>query len=519
MCGIGLACNLLEGAAQNKAQLRRMLSRMRHRGEGGLQDEIWCESNFSLGTNRLAITSQAAEGQPYVTSSGRYIFCLNGEIYRIGKRDVIDGVCSTVSDTCVFGEALDQLGPKALYELDGMYALIIVDRLEGTITLCRDRVGIKPLYYYYKKGCLLVASEIKALSSEEVVDEISCVPIGGVSQFNLTSGVLESWKSNDLSRPQEGVGDLFECILDSVNLLSHGLTDVPVLLSGGVDSSFIFACLAVLGKRAIPFVIGGEGSTDRQFGERLARHFNVEPIVVELPSEEPLFRSVDRTVEIVESFEPNLVRQSSLSIVLSQAVSWRGYRVALCGEGADELFGGYPEFLFDPSLFPVLRDRFLRDLHRTQLQRVDRSAMAATLEVRVPYLSNQVLSWALNREATEEHLGSGNSLTTKKALREAARKCLPDWIVDRPKVVFSEGAGLRSNAPVGGMFSNQGADAIAFDEYESLKREFPDWSIATREEARYFKRFAELGYHKASFMKRRVMANRNASVLGADSAD
>jgi hypothetical protein len=97
-------------------------------------------------------------------------------------------------------------------------------------------------------------------------------------------------------------------------------------------------------------------------------------------------------------------------------------------------------------------------------------------------------------------------------LRTALKDFVPEWIRLRPKVVLSEGLGLRGNDPEHGLFRQMATNAIPISRVEELRRAFPEWGLQSAEEAYYFAIFAELGYTKASFASERVTANRVHSV-------
>nr|VFK04117.1 MAG: Asparagine synthase [Candidatus Kentron sp. H]VFK06977.1 MAG: Asparagine synthase [Candidatus Kentron sp. H] len=183
-------------------------------------------------------------------------------------------------------------------------------------------------------------------------------------------------------------------------------------------------------------------------------------------------------------------------------------KVILCGEGADELFCGYPDFTASGEQWKHLRIEFLADLNRTQLQRVDRMAMHFTTEVRVPFLDGRLVK-AVLRERRENAFLNKNSgaVEAKTILREALYGVVPDMARLRPKVVLSEGVGLRGNAPKDGLFAKLAGKTIKPAEAMEIRHAFPEWNLTSSEDAYYFREFHRLGYSKAHFMQRRVRAN------------
>jgi len=141
-------------------------------------------------------------------------------------------------------------------------------------------------------------------------------------------------------------------------------------------------------------------------------------------------------VKDTESFEPNMIKQSGLSLFLSKVAKEHGFKIALCGEGADEVFCGYPEFTkIDSEKINELSFNFFNNLYRTQLQRVDRTSMANTIEVRVPFVDRKLVEYGINLAPELKIKGK----TTKWILRKAMEDRLPRYISERKKVVLSEG--------------------------------------------------------------------------------
>jgi asparagine synthase (glutamine-hydrolysing) len=211
-------------------------------------------------------------------------------------------------------------------------------------------------------------------------------------------------------------------------------------LSGGLDSSGIYALAKRYHNDVVPLILDRDGSSDGLAAKRLVSEIGGFPEVGTCPNEDELFDRVHDTIRIVESFEPNLVRQTSIQRHIAALAVRRGIKVILCGEGADELFCGYPDFWPSGDQWHALRIAFLRDLHRTQLQRVDRMSMWVTTEVRVPYLAVPVVALALANRRRHSFLDDTEApAANKQLLRDALQDVLPEWARVRAKVVLSEG--------------------------------------------------------------------------------
>ena len=187
-----------------------------------------------------------------------------------------------------------------------------------------------------------------------------------------------------------------------------------------------------------------------------------------------------------------------------------GLRVCLCGEGADELFAGYPEFrrLADnPGELSRLQSMFLNQLCRTQLQRVDRMGMAHTVEVREPYLDQDVVNFACQLPRSYMLRQDNNSLRDKFILRKAAELRIPKEFAWREKSPISAGAGAGGNARRGGLFYEHAQKAMTEEKTTRLVADNPEYGLATKEDALYFDWFQGFGYKQLEGFQNRPTVN------------
>lgn len=512
MCGISCVIDLSADQEKNRDTLNAILKALSHRGHANHSFETHHETNIHFGCNRLPFTSEN-QPQPVFSASGRFVVLLNGEIYNFHHLKA-----QGISDTKAAANHIEAHGLESINDFDGMFALIVWDKLRDELILARDRIGIKPLYFAASSSKLFVSSELKGLCIFEELDEIQEVKPGTIAEFSIgkpTPSVNEYYV-HDIEPTQGNLSfedysnKVFESISKSVFNQSQDREKYGVFLSGGLDSTAIFALLREHGRTTVPIVIGRKGSPDRDEVASICERYGTTPHEIPCPTEQQLFRTVHEVIKTVESFEPNVVRQSCVSMLLAAGASSLGLDVVFCGEGADELFGGYPEMVSQTD-FQDMRTRFLIDLHRTQLQRVDRSSMSFTTEVRVPFLSNAVISCALDPRATQYHVsveGDAYGYKTKRALRHSMRQLLHKQTYTREKVVLSEGAGVKGNDPLNGMFSEIFSN-MSSKNLEEVQAIYPDWRIATKEEAFYFSIFSKYGYHKLRSAKNRVTANQS----------
>jgi asparagine synthase (glutamine-hydrolysing) len=357
-----------------------MSARLVHRGPD--DDGLFARGPVALAARRLSIIDLDHGHQPIANEDGSVVVVQNGEIYnyRELKRE-LEGSghrFRTDCDTEVLVHLYEQHGDAFAERLRGMFAVAVWDEREGRLLLARDRFGIKPLYYRLREGSLSFASELKAMLEQPGFSrEIDPRAMSAYLAFNsipapmtifaearkLPPGQLLSWRRGeielsryarpapvDAERVRQGSADelgeeLREVLRDSVR--AHLVADVPVgvLLSGGIDSGGITALAAAESAAALKtFSIGFEESgfdelsRARLVAERFATDHHeliVRPDAVEL------------LPKLVESFDEPFGDSSALPTYLVSELASGEVKVALSGEGGDELFGGYFTYVAD----------------------------------------------------------------------------------------------------------------------------------------------------------------------------
>lgn len=382
MCGItGFSGRGFAAAhADAPAELERMSRTLRHRGPDDAG--MWQESArlCGLAQCRLSIVDLSPSGhQPMESHCRRYVIVFNGEIYNHRElRAELDASAPVrpwrgTSDTETLLESIAQWGLQAaLTRMDGMFAFGLWDRQQRTLTLARDRVGEKPLFYWHADGFLVFASEIKALlalpGSPRGLDRAGLVSylnygyvpgegsmLAGVRRVPPASILIYSadrdrvrhekyWHVPDLvaaagATEEELTEMLRQRLARSVRLQMQADVPVAVLLSGGLDSSLVAAFAAETASRVKTFTIGFPNSgrfDERAHASIVARHFGTEHTEISLES------SALDALERISQLQDEPLGDSSIlpTYLVCQAVS-RHVKVALGGDGGDELFGGY----------------------------------------------------------------------------------------------------------------------------------------------------------------------------------
>lgn len=541
--------------------LSAMTDAISHRGPDGAG--FWHDDKIALGHRRLSILDLSTDGaQPMHSANGRFAIVYNGEIYNFeslrAELEQTGARFRSVCDTEVMLEAFVQWGvEKSLTRFNGMFAFALWDRQDKTFILARDQMGIKPMFWARIAGGIVFGSELKALKQHptfnQTIDESALgdyfgrtyiaaprtiyqdchrVPPGHFIKFDQ-SGHCQSQPyvpAAELScDPQALSGhdlvDAFEQEM-SFAVQRHMRADVPVaaFLSGGNDSALIAALLAQAGNFKTYSVGYEEAAYDESArAKAIADHLSLSHDIITVGPADA--RAVlDRLPSFYD--EPFADASALPTFMLSQHVA--SYtKVALSGDGADELFAGYPRYghaaqewsrlsrlpavlrpllsaalptkpsaliqmlakialknpaqslpyikallsetsllthfhrqnyigvngdvLKNPSLTDVAygdieacktTQDFLKDLlgHDQairlpdgMLTKVDRASMAASLEVRVPFLDRDIIAFSRALKPDALVSPSGQS---KKLIKDVLGRYLPDDIVNAPKTGF-----------------------------------------------------------------------------------
>ncbi len=325
-----------------------------------------------LGHARLSIIdTSAASDQPMQDLSGRYSIVFNGEIYNYRTiRDELKAQgreFQSSGDTEVLLQLLIKEGVEGLKRLNGFFAFAFYDAQEDELLLVRDRLGIKPLYYSDSEGSLFFGSERKALSPLFNQGEIDPTGVDFFFQLNyipaphtanrsvkqvLPGHFLRHSKGKTSIERYYQIASLSSKPISEINRKLHSLmetsverrmiSDVPLgsFLSGGVDSSII-AALAVKQKKDLKtFSIGfrDQGYFDEsQYAEQVAEHIGSDHRTLHIHEEE-LLHSLDAVLDYID--EP-FADSSAIAVYALCHFARKEVTVALSGDGADELFGGY----------------------------------------------------------------------------------------------------------------------------------------------------------------------------------
>ena len=434
---------------------RRMLRRLAHRGPDG-EGEVRAGRAW-LGHRRLAIVDVEGGRQPLHAARHGLWLVGNGEVYNHAAiRPSLEGPISTRSDNEVPLHLFAERGPEAFGELRGMYAFAIAGD-DGSFVAARDPVGIKPLFWARRGQQVVFASELKAFDPDWQADA-ELFPPGhfwtperGLVEFRapVPAEPVEQLGPPDFPgqpAPEELRRKVRESVIAAVE--REMMADVPVgvFLSGGLDSNLVAAIAARYaerqGKTLYSFAIGSPDSPDLAAARQVAKLLGTEHHE-RLVSREETHDLLEEVIRCIESYDPSLVASAIPNYLLSELAA-RHVKVALTGEGADEIFAGY-EYLHALVDQDDLHDELVqtvRSLHGLNLQRADRVTMAHGLEARVPFLDLDLIELGLALPA--EWKVTGPDGVEKRLLREAFEGWLPQDLLWRKKAQFGEGSGARA---------------------------------------------------------------------------
>ena len=363
-----------------------------HRGPD--DSGVWIDAKvgIALAHQRLSVLELSAAGhQPMISPSGRFVIVYNGEIYNhLGLReDLKDIDWRGHSDTETLLAAIDAWGVEAtLKKCVGMFSFALWDRKTHILTLARDRLGEKPLYYGWQGRTFYFGSELKAINAHpEFLGEVdrkvlalsflfSCIPgsfsiYKGIQKLTpgtfieiLENGVLPKpsayWSlsetvtsaKKDLFRGDEttAVIGLESCLRESV--AGQMVADVPVgvFLSGGVDSSVVTALMQAQSSRNVrTFSIGFdyEGYNEAEYAKEVARYLGTEHTEFYVTSKDAL----DIIPHLPTLYDEPFSDSSQIPTFLVSKLARQYVTVALTGDGGDELFGGYYRYLWAVKLW------------------------------------------------------------------------------------------------------------------------------------------------------------------------
>ncbi len=395
MCGICGYIHLDQTKRVSEGLLKEMAGTLVHRGPDDMG--VFADGHVGLGHRRLSIIDLQTGHQPMFNEDGTVVIVYNGEVYNFPDlREELEEKGHkfiTRSDTEVIIHAYEEYGEDCLDRFNGMFSFALWDKREKRLFLARDRFGQKPLYYGIFNNQFVFGSELKALVKhpdvKKEVDVCSVIKylaydyipapssifkniykLKAGHHLTLKNGTLKTKQNWDYRFKHEGRFDLNKAESHLLELFKDAvkrrlISDVPlgVFLSGGIDSSMVVAMMAELmsPKEIKTFTIGFKEKPydESTSAELVARHFGTDHHQQVLAPDDML----DVLPDIVDNLDEPFADSSIVPTYLVSKFARRHVKVALGGDGGDELFAGYRIFL--PHKFETYYDRipdFLKNL-------------------------------------------------------------------------------------------------------------------------------------------------------------
>jgi asparagine synthase (glutamine-hydrolysing) len=411
-----------------------MIAPIAHRGPD--DSGVWTDqrSGVALGFRRLAIVDLSPSGhQPMRSASGRYVIVFNGEIYNFkelrAELEPYGYPFHGHSDTEVILAAFEQWGIReAVSRFLGMFAMAVWDSARRELSLCRDRLGKKPLYIYSEPGLVTFGSELKALvagpSFDRTIDRealtaylrylyvpaprtiferaIKLPPahILTVSDPRLSVSLPRPYWSlrevalaglaQPLASETEAIEELDSLLADAVKRRLYADVPVGALLSGGIDSSAVVALMQEASTRPVrTYTIGfaEEAFNEASHAADVAKHLGTDHTELVVTGADA--RSL--VPRLPEIFDEPFANPSQLPTLLVCQMARRHVTVALCGDGGDELFAGYNRYRYGSGILACA----------SRIPRPMRRSIAAAIDGVSPSAWNRMSRWTTGADGQQ----------------------------------------------------------------------------------------------------------------------
>lgn len=468
----------------DKHLLLKMLEKIKHRGPDNTIILPTDDSTFGINLSLIFDKKELLfneEGDVCIFFDG---FLSNRFALRNALREKHE--FRTNSDGELVLHLYEERAEDFIRSLNGMFAFALYDR--KNLLLARDPAGLKPLYYGIEDKALYFASELKSLVVSGVREPKTFPPghtYHSQTRWKKYFNFPEKAIKDSGESAEQIAGHLWQLFLERVkDYIPKDSTPFGILLSGGIDSSAI-AAAAMIGENTNmrTFFVGMENSPDIEYARIVAKHLNTKHKEHILSIEE-VERILPKVIYHLESFDFPLVR-SSVAQFLGLEDASKDIRIGLCGEGGDELFGGY-SYLWNIKSEEQLHEELIRITFNsgdTGFQRVDRTMAAHSMEGRMPFMDMDIINLAFSISPRLK-LCSKKKIT-KWILRKCLEPLLPKEVVWQPKRKFWEGAGMSET--IKNIAESQITDKELEMEFEKNKMA----NIRTKEELYCYRLFRE----------------------------
>ncbi len=459
-----------------------MLKSISHRGPDNTH--IIKGYNFILGCCELYTSSKQKRAFAGGDKEG---IVFDGQIWNTAS--------SFMTDAELISQTYKTYGNNCFPYIDGAFAIAIAN--EDELVLARDNVGSRPVFYAINDKNIYFASELKSLIP--IVKTVYELPPGKI--FSSKSGV------NDFSmfRPEIPIfGNfkkakkilrnlLFQAVKKRLNDEAVG----GVALSGGLDSSIVAAIALEIDPKQHLFTIGLENSPDVKIAGYMAEQIGVQNRHhIYTITENEIEQSVQKAVWYLESFDEDCISGFIANMFASHLVS-QFSKCCICGEGADELFGGYHllKDIKELDKCKTMMDKLINIAYNTSLRRLDRGWLCNSINYRTPFLDSSIITFS--RMIPIEWKIHGSQQTEKWILRETFRDMLPQEVADRKKLRFSGGT------KVDDIIDKIALKHTSHEEFENNRITSTNYRLNSPKELWYYKIFKDY-FQEDSFEKQVV---------------
>lgn len=375
-------CGIVGAISKKSIDIDLMLDAIKHRGPDGFgKNHFVTDSNLNvyLGHRRLSIIDITDNSsQPFTSTNSNYTIVFNGEIYnykQLKSTYLPDFNFKSSGDTEVILELFSKYGTESFRWLKGMFAFSIYDHVNCKMYLCRDGIGIKPLYYYANKNEFYFASEISALKTQQLdfsicKDSVTEFILNGfvyepntgfesikkvfpgsylVISFDTNLRYFENQFWKPLINSELTVDDSDLTSLVKKEYQNHLVSDVPIGLfySGGIDSSVL---MTLGNKEVVPYFINSKSdmkeSVELHYAKDIAETLDREFVMIDLTMDNKEAEKLLLSIEHVARKSEELIADYTffVSELISRKARENGNKVMLSGMGGDEIFLGYPRY-------------------------------------------------------------------------------------------------------------------------------------------------------------------------------
>ena len=460
MCGIvGFLCK-----NKNIAILNHMLEIQSYRGPDDTGIYFDEQTGVHLGHNRLSIQDLTSLGhQPFVSDCKNYIIVFNGEVYNFksiqSELQILGYKFISNSDTEVLLYSYKEWGIKCIDKFIGMFAFVILDKIENKLILIRDRAGVKPLYYYFDENEFMFSSEIKSFhqhpnfKKEQNLEILpyffqfgyipapytifkNCYKLeaGHYLEYDLVKSKFEITKYWDVhdyylqdksnKNEKETLEELENILADAIDL--RMISDVPVgvFLSGGYDSSLVAAILAKKQSKKIKtFTIGFENPkyNEAEHAKSIANYLETEHTEYYMKNSDML--------DLIESlpfyYDEPFGDSSALPTMIVSKIAKQDVTVALSADGGDEAFCGYSKYFFLNKFQNIFSSKLKKECLKIGINLLNPN-LVDILNEKLPKnlkqrnIKDKYIKFkrAINSSSLEEMFENASSYVDKKDIKE-----------------------------------------------------------------------------------------------------